>query len=391
MFILLDTYRKRFNRNFLLKPILLTVTIGVAVSMMAQDTDPCDTGIDLYKSRKYSAAIPYLTKCYQQGDQDYAANFYLGLSYYKLKDYDKAVEYFKAAIRLKPMDYDPYAFLSKTYILQGKTKEAIETATKGTDIAPENPNAHMRRGWCHYKSSMFRAAIDDFDRVIVLEPDNALAFNNRASCRFNAQNIMDASDADKKMCLQDYQKALQLDSTLHNAWRNMGLLSGFMGKPGKGLEYIEKSKSLNPIDPLLYVYASKLYLMLDKPDEVIKIAREQDALLGKDYRMWMEEALAWQMKEAYSKSDALFLKVFRSGKKKAGDALYEYLKNAALQKNEDAAVSRIEMLYDFGYFKNIRKYYAFKKEKAFWYLKNNKAWKKWTNKINKQEKSVPEN
>jgi len=74
--------------------------------------------------------------------------------------------------------------------------------------------SYNNRGWSKYQSKDYLGAIEDYDKAIKLDSNLALAYNNRGLSKYN---LKDTSGA-----LIDWNKAIELDSNFAMSYNNRG-------------------------------------------------------------------------------------------------------------------------------------------------------------------------
>lgn len=147
-----------------------------------------ESGISLYKERKYREAIDRLKKAIKENKSDYEAWYYLGLTQIQLDDFKKAIESFEKVLELKPDDEAAYVGLSYSLLRRNKPEEAVRISEKALLINPGIPEAHYIIGVVSLREDNREEALRRADLAITLNPAFAGAYllKSQALVRFIA-------------------------------------------------------------------------------------------------------------------------------------------------------------------------------------------------------------
>ena len=98
--------------------------------------------------------------------------------------------------------------------------------------------AYNNRGYLKNEKGDFKGAIEDFDKAIAINSTNVEAYNNRGLAKANMGNNPEA--------IVDYNKAIAIDPKYEKAYNNRGLAKANMGDNLKAIEDYNKAISINP-------------------------------------------------------------------------------------------------------------------------------------------------
>ena len=104
--------------------------------------------------------------------------------------------------------------------------------------------SYNNRGWSKYQSKDYLGAIEDYDKAIKLDSNLALAYNNRGLSKYN---LKDTSGA-----LIDWNKTIELDSNLIYPWFNKGNLNFFLKNYSDAIDDYTRAIELNSNFALAY-------------------------------------------------------------------------------------------------------------------------------------------
>ena len=129
----------------------------------------------------------------------------LGWAYTELKDYDKAISYRNKAIELDPNYPPPYEGLGWIYNCLGEHDKAIKFCNKAISLSPDDwilSLTYNTRGEAYRLLKNYRQALDDYNKAIQINSGNASFYQNRGKC-YDALG-------DKEKARADFAKAKEL-------------------------------------------------------------------------------------------------------------------------------------------------------------------------------------
>jgi len=139
-------------------------------------------------------AIADLTKAIEL-DSKFGDAYYLrGRSYFAQKDYDRAIVDETKAIELDPKRSSAYWFRGKAYSVKGLTLVKAEDSTE-----------------------LVERAISDFDKVIEFDPKSAVGAYVHKGIIYKILYGADKNEADKKLAVASFRKALEIDPSSQDA------------------------------------------------------------------------------------------------------------------------------------------------------------------------------
>jgi tetratricopeptide (TPR) repeat protein len=167
-------------------------------------------------------------------------NYYRGKAYFALNDFEKAVNDFKAAFEVGLDKPDLMSLIGRSYSKLKEYNNAIEALNNyEKSILSENPNYEWKE-------------------------EDAQLFNERANAYAGL-----GDSASRVLASEDYEKALELDSSDAMMYYRAGLNEYFLQNFDKALEYYSKSIELYPDNPSAYLNIAYSYLGLENWDSTI--------------------------------------------------------------------------------------------------------------------------
>ncbi len=127
-----------------------------------------------------------------------------------------AFDDFNRSIELNPKFAKAYSNRGALYVQAGKLDKASDDYRQAIALDPELAVAHKGRGRVCHMLGQFDLAVQHFDAATLLVPDDARIVNNRGDLLTDMGRYRGA--------MSDYAKAIELDTTLHIAYRNLAWL-----------------------------------------------------------------------------------------------------------------------------------------------------------------------
>jgi tetratricopeptide (TPR) repeat protein len=137
-------------------------------------------------------------------------------AFYKLEGYDESIGDMSAAMMIDTANVDYHLFLSKVYIDYYKSRLALNTLLRASVLFPENIEVLLTLSELQLALKFHRESMLTLDKVLQLDPQNALAYYYLGS---NYKEL-----ADTAMAVGSYQKAVNFDPDLRDAWINLAVL-----------------------------------------------------------------------------------------------------------------------------------------------------------------------
>jgi len=129
-------------------------------------------------------------------------------------------------------------------------KVAMEDCRIALSMWPNHAPAYEYRGLMHLDRGEYKEAFDDANALIRLKPDYRLAYDIRATCYFKMNQ--------PEKALEDYRKCVQLSSTDHRSFYNIGLILYSFKKYDEALTNLTTAINLSP-QGNYYVYRALTY------------------------------------------------------------------------------------------------------------------------------------
>jgi tetratricopeptide (TPR) repeat protein len=165
---------------------------------------------------------------------------------------------------------------AQLYLRYGMVTEAFDAAETAIRINPDFFGGHDLLGGMLARAGRTDLAIAEYRRALRGNPSPAGVYSNLANAYL--------SKGDHAAALENFYKAIELDSTLVNAYVGLGLTLEAAGDADRALSFYREARARDPfVEPAYHAEASLL----------LKMGREQDAgvIAREGLTRWPESAL----------------------------------------------------------------------------------------------------
>jgi len=138
-------------RNIVIWTICAVAVLAVVTWLYTRDSErqvehnqnagSIETGIALFKEKKYTEAIDIFERVQPGHPQEWYSLYYLGSSYIMLRDYPAAAEHLEQALSLNPTETQIMHALGITYFKLGNLKLSKAYFAAVLDINPDDAEA----------------------------------------------------------------------------------------------------------------------------------------------------------------------------------------------------------------------------------------------------------
>ena len=140
----------------------------------------------LYKSDRYSEAIPMFEQYLRSNPDDALANARIGMSLGQVGRLQESIPYLQKAIAADPTDYQSRSNLGLVYEKLNRPEEGVEWERKAVAIKPNDAVVLNNLGWVLMRSGHNAEAVTVFQRAVRLAPNEKLYRENLAQAKKNA-------------------------------------------------------------------------------------------------------------------------------------------------------------------------------------------------------------
>lgn len=227
--------------------LLITFTLGsFAHSQSRGDIEKANKlineGNTAMSRNDFASAIASYSKALGHAPNSGAAYMNRGAAYASSGQPDLALADFEKALSLSESFAEKnvaelYYNIGNAY--QGKRDfvKSIEFFTKAIELAPGVSKYYLNRGNSHKLMGKLELAMLDYDESINRSP-NSLAFYNRASIALSKREYAKA--------IEDYTRAIELNSSFSEAFSNRGLTYLRSGSTDLAIEDFSKAIAIKP-------------------------------------------------------------------------------------------------------------------------------------------------
>ena len=126
----------------------------------------------LQDSGQTQEAAQLLRDILARNDEDFSANYALGMLYHKASRNDLSIPLLRRAVRLGPEIFDANLNLGITERLQGMFDESMTHLERAAALKPDSAKAHASLGALYLDRDDIDKAISAFDRALTIEPNS---------------------------------------------------------------------------------------------------------------------------------------------------------------------------------------------------------------------------
>jgi protein O-mannosyl-transferase len=175
-------------------------------------------------SKKPEIAFPYNNK---------------GLLYFQERNYNLAIENFELALSADSTYYNAYYNKALLFLEIGDYNEAISDFNFAIKHTPfDDSEILTSRGWTYYLLQNYEYAINDYNTAIEIDSTYDLAYNNRALLKFDIGDFQGA--------FIDVNKAIDCNPNMYEAYNNRGWFKLESNDIHGALHDFEQAYKLNP-------------------------------------------------------------------------------------------------------------------------------------------------
>jgi tetratricopeptide (TPR) repeat protein len=162
--------------------------------------------------------------------------------YYENEGYDEAIADMDAAIKLDSTNAGFYHLLADVYLDYYKSKKALETMEFVAAMYPDSIPTLLKLTEYYHILTMYEESMRTIDQVLQIDPSNAEAF---FMFGVNFKEL-----GDRNRAINSFQKAVEYDPDLVDAWINLGQLYAEI-EPELARKFFDTALDINPRDALV--------------------------------------------------------------------------------------------------------------------------------------------
>jgi tetratricopeptide (TPR) repeat protein len=164
------------------------------------------------------SAISQLTKALDSRPKDADLWYQRAKAFYRLDAFDEAIGDMSAAMSLDTANVEYHLFLSDVYVEYFKSRLALNTLLRASVLFPENEEVLEKLSELQLTLKLYSESMATLDQWLRLDPQNGKAFY------LIGNNYKERGDT--ALAVGAFQKAVNFDPDLRDAWINMAILRG---------------------------------------------------------------------------------------------------------------------------------------------------------------------
>ncbi len=184
-------------------------------------------------------AIDGLTAEIKRKPNDAALYAERGRIFYENAGFDEAIRDLTQALSIDSTNLDYHYLLADVYLDYYKSRLALKTMERAIELQPENTLSLLKMCEFQYILKQYDQSMKTIDRVLRIDPQNAEAFF------WFGMNFKEQGDTIR--AINSFQKAVDFDSDLIDAWLSLGHLYAAIGDP-LAARYFDNAVRIAPED-----------------------------------------------------------------------------------------------------------------------------------------------
>ncbi len=124
--------------------------------------------------------------------------------------------------------------------------EAMTSLQEAQRLDPDNVAIAINLGGAYIMQRKYRQAVPILERAVELEPGNAMAWMNLAAAYLGRLELSTRATQDRAIAA--FERAVQLDGTLHNVHYNLGLIYHDRGENLRACAHFQRVLEIHPAD-----------------------------------------------------------------------------------------------------------------------------------------------
>lgn len=162
----------------------------------------------------------------------------LGVGYHILGEYDQAVKSYQKALKEDPSNHQFHYNLANAFFELEQIEKAVNHYLDALDHKPDYVPALNNLADIYELADEQERARELFEYITRIKPSDPIGFFNLGNHHLRNNNTLEAGRC--------YKKTLELDSSFHEAYNNIGLILKHVGKYEEAIEYYEKCLEIEP-------------------------------------------------------------------------------------------------------------------------------------------------
>lgn len=363
--------------------VIIFILLAFPVFVNAQTRDDLfQQGLFRIRNGEYGKAEELFKKVIENDPENAAAYFYKGNCNVFLKNYKQAEKDFSQALKKGYKESTVNVQMGYMYNEAGAYKKAIKYFNKVIEANKEHvAEAYNNRGNSYQYLKNIHAALNDYNKAIQLDSNLALAYNNRGSATYYNQDIEQPSRPDIERAIKDFSKAVQINPYFCTAWSNKGLGFIFLKQYDSAVATLDKAIHCNDANPRNYLNRGMAKAELNKDREAITDIQTALQLHSNLPEAYIEAGKVYLKMGDYDKAKENFNHILDRFPDYSPPAYYYLARTYALQNDKDKMIINLEKARESRYFAAKNQREDFLKDKAFEGFLKDEDFKKLSDKI----------
>ena len=257
------------------------------------------------KNKKHHAAIAFLFKGLEQGDDPHEIWSLLAMEYMVLENYREAKNYFRLCIEEDPEDYQMLYNLIFCLDYLKENREAIDVLNIVLEANPYNEIAWLESGKQYLNLNLKEEALKAFDFAIISEDAFVGAYIEKAKLLESLGRINEA--------IENYDIATRLEDPSAYLYIRMAVCHQKLGNDQMALQYFKKGINEDPSYEKAWTGIVDFYIEKQNPIKALYYC-EKGLQINENYvSYWKRNALLNKALGKYQEAEVAFQNTIELG------------------------------------------------------------------------------
>lgn len=239
------------------------ILLGMCFYLFACGNEPVKQQKPIVRSG--NPTIDQLSQKISQNPQDKALYFQRAKTYYENDGYEAAIKDLHTVLKLDSLDVTAMHLLSDVYMDYFQSRNALLTMEHAAKLYPNRIPTLLKLSEDYYLLTKYEESMRTIDQILRIDPQNAEAFF------MFGQNFKDLGDSIR--AINSYQKAVEFEPDLIDAWINLGQLYEKID-PKIAVNYFDTAIEIDPKNPLSLHAKADFYRDQNELEKAIELYKK---------------------------------------------------------------------------------------------------------------------
>lgn len=203
---------------------------------------------------KFSLALQYHYKLYEEAPEDLENLFEIAYCYEQLERLENSIVFYNKYLDIAPYAHKVWYNLGIIYNRLQRYEQAVDAYEYTLAICPKHTKAFFNKGNALFYLKKYKEALTCYFTYLNCEDNHSFTHTYIAECYEKLGEYESAT--------LHYNKALEVDAELSDAWFGLGMVAKLQGKIGDAIQYMEKAAKADETYAESYAELGELYSLI---------------------------------------------------------------------------------------------------------------------------------